>query len=608
MTSKIYTAILLLLIGLLVVSCTLGDITPQQASLATPAATPILELSIQPDTISFNTVGQVINFQYAVKNIGLTGVAGSVIATGITVNCPALNTVGNANDSLDPDETIICTSSHTVTQTDIDIGSVTFVSMATINEISSNQVMVTISRQQAQNLSLATTANPTTYEQAGNQILFTYVITNTSNSDVGPAQFTISDSLISTAPFNCGNIDTLLPAGGTVTCTSTYTVTEADVTANSVTSLATASGGASAPSAQTSVTVNRGVVAQSGPSTNLASGSTISYTVDDGDWIWQIARCHGADPQQVVAANPQIPVPSQISPGMIITVPNIGSKGTVYGKPCVVKHTVKAGETWVSIAQQYNADPSILQIANENLLTVGREISIPRNSAGTLGTSIKALSLTITANPTSYQQVGQQITYTYVINNSGNTTLGPAQFTVTDNLFSSTPFNCGDANTTLVANATVTCTATYTITQGNLDSVSIVSNATASGASVTSSPASFTLNKVVVATNLSLVVVANPTTYNQEGQQITYTYAITNNGTTTLGPAQFTISDNLISPTPFNCGDANVTLAPSAIVTCTATYTITLENMNAVSIVNNATASGAGATSSQPASATVTKQ
>lgn len=480
MNLKIYTPILLLFASTLILACSLGDITPQ-ASLPTPTM-PILELAIQPDVTSFNTVGQVINFQYSVRNIGLTAVAGNVLVTGMTVNCPAMNTIGNLNDSLDPNETIICTASHTVTQADIDLRSINYTSTATINDINSNQAIVTISAQQPQLLALTTTANPTTYEKAGNQVVFTYVITNTSNSDVGPAQFTISDSLISTAPFNCGNIDTLLPAGGTVTCTSTYTITETDANLDSVTSLATASGGASAPSAQTSVAVHRGVITQSNPATNLTSGSTISYTVDSGDWIWQIARCHGADPRQVIAANPQIPVPSQISSGMVITVPNIGSKGTIYGKPCVVKHTVKDGETWSSIAQLYNADPNILQIANRNILAVGKEISIPRNSAGTLGTSIKALSLTVTANPTYYQQIGQQITYTYTITNSGNTTLGPAQFTVTDALISATAFNCGDATTTLAVNATVTCTAIYTVTEANINVTSIVNNATASGA------------------------------------------------------------------------------------------------------------------------------
>lgn len=604
MTSKIYPLILLLLIGVLIVSCTLGDVTP----LGTPEVGAILELSIQPDTTSFNTVGQVINFQYAVRNVGFTGVAGSVVATGMTVTCPEMNTIGNLNDSLDPEETIICASSHTVTQTDIDLGSINYVSMATINGINSNQVMVTISTQLPQLLSLSTTANPTTYEQAGNQIVFTYVITNIGSTDLGPDQFSITDNLISTAPFNCGNIDTLLPPAGTVTCTATYTVTEEDVNAASITSLATAAGGASAPSTQTSVTVNKGVVTQPPPS-NLTAGSTISYTVDDGDWIWQIARCHGADPQQVVNANPQIPNPSQISPGMVITVPNIGSKGTIYGKPCVVKHTVKDGETWSSIAQLYNADPNILQIANKNTLSVGKEINIPRNSAGTLGTSTKALSLTITANQTSYDQVGQQITYTYVIKNSGNTTIGPAQFTISDNLISGTAFNCGDANIniTLVADATVTCTATYTVTDADLNSTSIVNNATASGGGVGPSPAaSFTLSRGN--RSMFLVVTANPTTYNQAGQQITYTYVITNNGSVGIGPAQFTISDNLISPEPINCGDANITIEPNGTVICTATYTITEGDLNSASIVNNATASGAGLTTSQPASTTVTKE
>ncbi|MBL8098282.1 MAG: LysM peptidoglycan-binding domain-containing protein [Anaerolineales bacterium] len=604
MKPKAYAPILLMLIGLLIVSCTLGG-NSSQSNAAFQEAVPILELAIQPDQSSFNTVGQVINFQYTVRNVGSAGVAGNVLAIGMTVNCPAMNAVGNFNDSLDPDETITCTSSHTITQTDIDLASITFVATANINGINSNQVMVTVPLARPQALSLSTTANPTTYNQAGNQITFTYVITNISSADVGPAQFTISDNLISTAPFNCGNIDTLLPPAGTVTCTSTYTVTDEDVSKDSIASLASASGGGSAPSQQTTVAVERGVVAQSSPA-NLTSGNTISYVVDSGDWIWQIARCHGADPIQVINANPQIPDPAQIFAGMTITVPNIGSKGTIYGKPCVVKHTVKSGETWESIAQLYNADSNILKIANKNILNVGSEISIPRNSAGTLGTTTKALSLTITANHTSYEQVGQQIVYTYVIKNSGNTTLGPVQFTISDNLVSGTPFNCGDSNTTLIANATVTCTATYTITQDNLNIVSIVNNATASGNGVTSPPASFTLNKGV--NNLTLVVSANPTTYSQEGQQIVFTYVIKNNGTSTLGPAQFTISDNIISFEPFNCGDANTILAPDAMVTCTATYTVNQEDMGLVSITNNATASGGGVGPSQPASTTVTKQ
>jgi hypothetical protein len=91
------------------------------------------------------------------------------------------------------------------------------------------------------------------------------------------------------------------------------------------------------------------------------------------------------------------------------------------------------------------------------------------------------LTLTTMASPTTYNQAGQVIAFMYVIKNSGNGNLGPAQFTVTDGLIGTAPFNCGAANTTLAPNATVTCTMNYTITQPDMTIASIANNATASG-------------------------------------------------------------------------------------------------------------------------------
>ena len=218
----------------------------------------------------------------------------------------------------------------------------------------------------------------------------------------------------------------------------------------------------------------------------------------EGEWLWQIARCYGADPVKVSAANP--PTPAKISKGIIVTVPNIGSVGKIYGPPCVVAYTVLAGDTWDSIAAKYNADPTVLKMANANTLTVGSVIKVPINSAGaTVALPIatvttNTLTLVTSASPTSYNQVGQLITITYVIKNSGTTTLGPTQFTVTDALFGTSPFNCGAANTTLTPNTTVSCTAAYTISQANLTVASISTNATASGGGAGPSlPASTTI-------------------------------------------------------------------------------------------------------------------
>jgi len=609
MLRRIYPLALLIAIGLILAACNIiGTSTETPANLLANTPNPQLvtiQLNAQADTsVPFTTVGQNINFKYEVKNIGSMGVTGTVTISGATATCPAVNTVGNLDASLDPNEPLNCTGVYPITQADLDKGSVSFVNTASINGINSAPITITVPLQKSGSLTLTTTANPLTYDQAGRQIIFTYVIKNSGTTPIGPAQFTISDSLISTAPFNCGDINTTLAPAATVTCPATYTVSQTDASALSITSIATASGGGVGPSPATNTTVTKSTVPQSNPA-NLVAGTTISHTVIDGDWIWQIARCYGADPNKVVEVNSQLANPAQIKPGMIITVPNIGSRGTIYGTPCVVKHTVKAGETWTSIAQQYNADPSILQIANSNTLTVGDEISIPRNSAGTLGASTKALSLTITANPTSYDQVGQQISYTYVIKNSGTTSLGPDQFKVTDSLISATAFNCGNAGTTLASNATVTCTATYTITQADLNAVSITNLATASGGGAGQSPtATFTINKGLKA--LTLTTTPSSATYEQAGQQITYTYVIKNNGATTIGPAQFTITDTPVSPTPLNCGAAT-SLAPNATVTCTAIYTITQADMAAVSVTNIATAAGGGVGPSQNATSTINK-
>ncbi len=454
-------------------------------------------------------------------------------------------------------------------------------------------------------ITLTTSANPATFDQVGRQIVFTYVIKNSGSSNLGPTQFTVTDTLIGAAPFNCGDPNVSLVPNGTVSCTATYNVTQADMGAVSITSIAIASGGGAATPQPASATVNKGPVVQSNPA-NLTPGSTISHTVADGEWIWQIARCYGVSPNAIIAANRQLANPAQISPKMVITVPNIGSAGTIYGPPCVVKHPVKSGDTWDSIAQLYNADVSILKLVNKNTLTVGSEINVPRNSAGGTAAVSKALSLTTTPNPLTYDQVGQQITFTYVIRNSGNTNLGPDQFRVSDTLISPTPFNCGNAGTTLVPNATVTCTAAYTITQTDVNAVSVTNIATASGGGAgPSQSASSTVNKAVKA--MTLTTTANPTAYDQAGQQITLTYAIKNTGGSALGPTQFLVSDTLVSLTPFNCGNPNITLAPNETVTCTAAYTITQADANAVSVTSVATASGGGIGPVQAAPVTINK-
>ena len=106
MTRLIHSLALLVIIMLVLVSCNIGSTSTGESltiqnSPASQAA--ILELSVQVDTsIPYTTVGQIINFNLYVKNVGNAGVSGQATVTGAAATCPPINTIGNLNDSLDP--------------------------------------------------------------------------------------------------------------------------------------------------------------------------------------------------------------------------------------------------------------------------------------------------------------------------------------------------------------------------------------------------------------------------------------------------------------------------------------------------------------------------
>jgi LysM repeat protein len=513
---------------------------------------PTMKLTASANPSTYSQAGQQVTFTYVIQYTGTTNLSQTQFTVSDNLIGAAPFNCG-APTTLTPNATVTCTATYTITQNDLTAVSVTNIATASAAGVgSSPPASATITRN-ITTLALTTSANPSTYSQVGQAITFTYVIKNVTAGNLGPAQFTVKDNLINANPFNCGPAGTTLASNTTVTCTATYTITQNDMTAVSITNIATASDGGSGSSPSASATVTK---------TNDQQHKVVT-----GEWLWQIARCYGVNPNNLIADNrDKVPDPDMLKPDTMLIVRNPGTYSKYYGPPCVEPYTVKSGDTWNSIAQAYNADAIVLQMANSSkTLSAGTIVIVPRNSASgnsTPSTPLKTLALTTTVNPTTYDQAGQIITFTYVIRNSGNVTLGPAQFTVSDSLISTAPFNCGPGNTSLAPNMTVTCTATYAITQNDMTAVSVTNIATASGGGAGPSPsASATVNRGAKALNLTTA--ANPTTYEQAGQVITFTYLITNSGSTTLGPTQFTITDTLLSATPFNCGAATTTLTPN---------------------------------------------
>jgi len=102
------------------------NITPTPTIAASPTPTLSLVVQVQNPTEPFDSVGDVIRYNYIVTNNGSGALAGPVTVTDniVTVTCPQLNTVGNGNDTLDSGESITCNGTYSLTQAALDARSV----------------------------------------------------------------------------------------------------------------------------------------------------------------------------------------------------------------------------------------------------------------------------------------------------------------------------------------------------------------------------------------------------------------------------------------------------------------------------------------------------
>src|SRR5262245_55288739 len=83
--------------------------------------------------------------------------------------------------ALAPGASTSCTANHTITQADLDAGSIINTAGASGNGVNSPSTSATVTANQNKALTLAKSANPTTYSAVGQTITYTYTITNSGN-------------------------------------------------------------------------------------------------------------------------------------------------------------------------------------------------------------------------------------------------------------------------------------------------------------------------------------------------------------------------------------------------------------------------------------------
>ncbi|MFJ4223796.1 hypothetical protein [Microbacterium sp. NPDC089695] len=222
-----------------------------------------------------------------------------------------------------------------------------------------------------------------------------------------------------------------------------------------------------------------------------------------------------------------------------------------------------------------------------------------------LSVPVAAMSLTKTPDPATYDHVGQQITYTFDVQNTGTAQIDGVA--IDDPFPGLGPITC-DAGTpgafSLAPGATTQCRAPYTITAADLGTSRVLSNTAEAvgqspdGAEVRSTAATTEIRCDPCSPSLSIEKSA-PDTAVTLGDTVTYSYTVTNTGDVPL--ADVHIADPQPGLPPLTCNPPlGSTLAPGEIMTCTATVEVTAEDAARGSMPNTAAVATGTPTSGAP--------
>ncbi|MFF2662900.1 hypothetical protein ACFVUH_36800, partial [Kitasatospora sp. NPDC058032] len=399
----------------------------------------------------------------------------------------------------------------------------------------------------------------------GTPVPYDFVVTNAGTVPID--NLGVNDPKV--GPVSCP-VSTLAPHT-TVTCTATYLVTAADAQSGHIANTAVATGTAdgtpveSPPSSENvPVVAPPGIhltkhVDAPGP---FAVGDTVPYT-------YVVTNTGGVQVDAVGITDDKV---TGITCAATTLAPagSPGDSTTCHGTYVITQPDADAGE--------------VTNHAHATGTANGSPVASPPTQATVEVVSTSSLGLTKQASTPGPVNVGDTITYTYTVTNTGVTTLHSVK--VTDDHV--TPVDCPTA--TLIPAQVMMCTGSYVVTAadavlGHITNVALASGLNPLGLPVESPPAQVTVPVTAVA-SLSLTKKANTAGPVSVGDTITYTYTVANTGTAAVH--DLTVTDDRVSSV--SCG--LTTLAAGQSTTCSGSYVVTTADAVAGHVLNVATANG----------------
>jgi hypothetical protein len=201
---------------------------------------PLITLVKSAKPATFDRAGQVVSYSYLITNTGnvtLTRVGIIDHRRGLrALSCPAATLAAGASET--------CSARYVTTAADLDAGRVTNVAIAhgsppgLASAVASSPSNTTVRAVQKPAITLRKSARPAFFSRPGQVIHFTFRVTNTGN--VTLSHDGVRDNLRGLSAVRCPA--TTLAPRASMTCTATYVITSADMTARSVTNRAVAEG------------------------------------------------------------------------------------------------------------------------------------------------------------------------------------------------------------------------------------------------------------------------------------------------------------------------------------------------------------------------------
>ncbi len=402
----------------------------------------------------------------------------------------------------------------------------------------------------------------------GDVVVYEFVVTNTG--DVTLSSLVVSDPLVGLSPVLCPG--SVLVASGSMTCTASYVIGQADVDAGLIVNTATVEGvPPSGPNV--SDTASETVILPQNPGVELVKSADTSGGVGVGDVVvyeFVVTNTGDVTLSSLVVSDPLVGLSPVLCPGSVLVA---SGSMTCTASYVIGQADVDAGLI-VNTATVEGVPPSGPNVSD----TASETVILPQNPG---------VELVKSADTSGGVGVGDVVVYEFVVTNTGDVTL--SSLVVSDPLVGLSPVLC--PGSVLVASGSMTCTASYVIGQADVDAGLIVNTATVEGVPPSGPNVSDTASETVILPQnpgVELVKSADTSGGVGVGDVVVYEFVVTNTGDVTL--SSLVVSDPLVGLSPVSCPGS--VLVASGSMTCTASYVIGQADVDAGLIVNTATVEG----------------